>query len=121
MESAPESDESLTPRQRYWRDHLNTCAEQRLSLRAYAEVHDLSLTSLYAASSRLKQRRGQRTSKALTVTPRFVPVNIIDRGPSTCAPATLRVHLPNGIVVEVPEHCEPVRCRALLAQMGTLS
>ena len=103
---------AVTPRQRFWREHLNACREQGLSLKAYARAHDLSVSALYTANSALKRRT--LSTKRTAPAPKLVPVRL--------APASsmVRVLLPNGLVVELPESIDPERARALLASARAL-
>ncbi len=101
-----------TPRQRFWLEHLNACREQGLSLKAYARTHNLSVSALYAANSALKQR-GTSTPPSAPA-PKLVPVRLAP------AASMVRVLLPNGVVVELPESIDPERGRALLAGVSAL-
>ena len=96
----------LTERQQFWLDHLRVCREQGQTLRGYAKAHGLSVSGLYTAHSMLKSR-GVLTGTAPSV-PTFVPVRIAPGG------AAFRVHLPNGVVVEVPAHVEGTACATVL-------
>ena len=101
--------ETHTPRQRFWLEHLEACRTQGSSLKAYALAHDLSPGALYAAKSDLK-RRGAMSASSLPVSaPKLLPVHIARAAPM------FRVLLPNGVVVEVPEHADGQGCRELLA------
>jgi len=107
---------ALTARQRAWLSHLEAWREQGGTLKAYASAHDLSVSGLYTAR-RLLEQRGIWTSRAKSVrrkstTPKLIPVRLTSVLP---APAALRVVLPSGAVIEVPEHTDPVRLEALLA------
>jgi hypothetical protein len=105
---------ALTPRQQFWLEHLRACAEQGLSLKAYAQANDLAPGALYAAKSALK-RRGALASAPMPSAPTFVPVRIAR------AEVVFRVSLPNGVVVEVPEHADAGACRELLVGASTLA
>ena len=104
-----------TPRQHFWLEHLRACREQGLSLKAYAQAHDLSVSALYTANSALKRRGFVADNAPPAVAASFVPVRIAR------AEAVFRVLLPNGIVVEVPEHADAAACRELLAGASTLA
>ncbi len=106
---------ALTPRQQFWLEHLRACAEQGLSLKAYAQANDLPVGALYAAKSALKRRGFVADNAPPAVAASFVPVRIAR------AEAVFRVLLPNGIVVEVPEHADAAACRELLAGASTLA
>jgi len=110
---------SLTPVQRDWLNHLKACEAQGCSSVVYARSHGLSVTALYAARTELTQRGAfspVRPSGGSGVTPApvtFVPVELR----TTPAVQVLRVVLPNGVVIEVPEQAEPSRCGALVAAL----
>ena len=112
MEKRSGLDVARTPRQRFWLEHLNACREQGLSLKAYARTHNLSVSALYAAKSALKQR-GTSTSPGAPA-PKLVPVRLAP------AASMIRVLLPNGVVVELPESIDPERGRAVLAGASAL-
>ena len=86
---------SLTPRQRFWIEHLRQCAERRQSLLAYATEQDLKIGSLYEAKSQLR-RRGLWPVPA----PQFVRVQPVRPTEAAPLPTVFRVSLPNGVVVE---------------------
>ena len=102
---------ALTRRQRFWLEHLDACREQRMSLKAYAQEHGLSISALYAAKASLKRRGAVGGAARSRPAATLVPVRLSP----TPAVTLVRVLLPNGVVVEVPETIEPERCRALLA------
>jgi len=107
--------EARTRRQQFWLEHLEACREQGSSLKSYALAHGLSPGALYAAKSNLKRRGSWSASKLPVPSPTLLPVHIA-RGT-----AMFRVHLPNGVVVEVPEHADTQCCRELLTCASTLS
>ena len=88
---------SLTPRQQFWVEHLQACAQRPQSLSAYAAEHGLNLGALYEAKSRLK-RMGSLSPRLAT--PRFVRVQATLSPSPASIPAWCRVLLPNGVVVE---------------------
>ncbi|MYI68030.1 MAG: hypothetical protein F4103_04475 [Boseongicola sp. SB0673_bin_14] len=96
----------LRPREQFWLDHLRTARRQGQTLKAYAQTHELSVSALYTAHSTLK-RRGVLGEPAAPA-PTLVPVRIPPAG------AAFRVHLPNGVVVEVASHVESAACAAVL-------
>ena len=106
--------EARTPRQRFWLAHIEACTEQGSSLKAYALAHDLSPAALYAAKSDLKRRRALPASTLPVPAPKLLPVHIVRSAPM------FRVLLPNGVVVEIPEHVDGQRCRDLLACASVL-
>jgi len=114
MDNQSSPPEARTPRQRFWREHLEACRVQGGSLKAYALAHDLSPGALYAAKSDLK-RRGALPASTLPVSmPKLLPVHIARSAPM------FRVLLPNGVVVEVPQHADGPCCRELLACASAL-
>ena len=119
-EPSPASTRALTARQRFWLEHLQAWqAQEELSLKAYAGAHELSVSALYTAKRWFKAHglwQGREASVAPRPRATLVPVRV--RAPALPqSAATLRVHLPNGIVVEVPEQAEPHRCQALIATL----
>lgn len=99
---------ALTSRQRFWLEHLRSAEAQGVALKAYAHSHDLSVCALYAAKSDLKKRGALGASTLPIAPPKLVPVRI------TRAASSVRVFLPNGVVVEVPEYTDADSCRTLL-------
>ena len=77
---------SLTPRQRFWVEHLRQCAERGQSLSAYAVEQRLKVSSLYEAKSQLR-RRGLRP----VPTPQFVRVQPIRVAEALPPPTVFRV------------------------------
>ena len=102
-----------TAREQVWLDHLRAAREQGQTLKAYARAQGLSVSALYSAHSALK-RRGVLSEPAPPA-PTFVPVRI------TPAAAAFRVHLSNGVVVEVAPHAESAACAAVLECASRLS
>ena len=99
-------------RQQFWLDHLRAWQVQGTSLRAYAAASGLSSSSLYRARRRL-ERRGL-LSESNEAAPAFVPVRVTPPAPAC------RVLLPNGVVVEIPEHTERATCAAVLETASRL-
>lgn len=86
---------SLTPRQRFWIEHLRQCAARGQSLSAYAAEQDLKVSSLYEAKAQLR-RRGLWSVPS----PQFVRVQAVRPAEAALVPTMFRVSLPNGVVVE---------------------
>ena len=72
----------------------------------------LSVAALYAAKAALK-RRGTITESSAPA-PKLIPVRV------ATAASMVRVLLPNGVVVELPDSIDPKRCQALLAGASAL-
>ena len=112
----------LTPCQRQWLEHLETWqAQEELSLKEYARTRGLSVSALYTAKRWFKSRgiwRGRERGARKRSRPRLnvVPVRVSPVAAPIMS-SSVRVHLPNGIVLEVPEHAEPARCRALIGAL----
>ena len=115
MDNQSSPPEARTPRQRFWREHLEACRVQGGSLKAYALAHDLSPAALYAAKSNLKRRGALPASTLPVPVPKLLPVNIVRSAPM------FRVLLPNGVVVEVPQYVDGPCCRELLACASALA
>ena len=118
----------LTAAQQVWLEHLQRCEAQGCSSVAYARAQGLSVKALYAARRVLTElgafqaRRGNRPRPGpASVT--LVPVRVAPAmGPCEMRPvalrapeagAAVRVLLPNGVILEVPESASPERCQAL--------
>ena len=86
---------SLTPRQRFWVEHLRQCAERSQSLSAYAAEYGLKVGSLYEAKSQMRRRRLWPVPA-----PQFVRVQPVRPAEASPPPTVFRVSLPNGVVVE---------------------
>ena len=100
----------LTRRETFWFEHLRACAKG--SLKAYAEAQGLDVQALYQAKARLK-RKG-----ALPVA---APARLVrvERAPrSVGEPAYCRVHLANGVAVELS--CTPEHWPSLFESLVTL-
>ena len=83
-------------------------------MKAYAQAHGLSVSALYTARSTLK-RRGV-LSEPTASAPTLVPVRL-----PAPAGAAFRVHLPNGVIVEVSAHADDARVGAVLECASRLS
>lgn len=101
------------PREQFWLGHIRACRKQALSLSDYAKAHGLSLSALYTAHATLKRRGVLGSPPASAAT--FVPVRLAPAG------AAYRVHLPNGVVVEVAASVESAACAAVLDCASRLS
>ncbi len=112
MDNSSALTQARTERQRFWVEHLNACQEQKLSLKAYARAHGLSVSALYAAKSACKRR--DKLSQGGVPTPKLVPVRLAPTA------SMVRVLLSNGVVVEFPESIDPQRCQALLISASAL-
>ena len=106
---------SLTTRQREWLAHLAAWREQGGTLKDYATAHDLPIRGLYTARRLLMQRGAwppsQRKRAPRANRPTLIPLRM---NPMPAPPAMFRIVLPNGVILELPEHAEPQRWRTLL-------
>jgi hypothetical protein len=91
------NESSLTPRQRFWLEHLRRCTELGQPLSAYAAEHGLSLCALYEAK-RCLRRRGLWPAAA---SGRFVRVQLSPETTKAALNSVYRISLPNRVVVEV--------------------
>lgn len=93
-----------TPRRQFWLEHIEACTAGGGSIKAYAEVHGLSVASLYAAKSRYAPLRssskevgpvrdgGRQGGRFVRVTPAMT----LHTKRVAC-----RAHLANGTLVEM--------------------
>ncbi len=86
---------ALPPELRPWREHVCACQASGQTMVAYAKSHRLSVQAFYRAKARLMRYGAGRLPPPRSV---FQRVEVVS-GPvrlSSC-----RVHLPNGVVVEL--------------------
>ena len=93
---SPKSQKPLTERQRFWREHLLAAEQAGVRLSDYAEREGLSVQAMYAARAVLRERGALAPMDSASVT--FAAVQVADPAPAL---ASLVVHLPNGVRVEV--------------------
>ena len=86
-------EERQDDRASYWYGHLDRAVASGLSLRAYAEQAGVKLHRLYFWSSRRKAVVQRRGGAGL-----FARVEVAE--PAGRWPATQRLHLPSGVVLE---------------------
>ena len=91
----------LTPKQKFWKEHIEKCAESGLSAKEYCERNGLQPKHLVFYKSTLKSR--QRKEK-----PSFVKVHPVPL-------PSVTFHLGNGVRMECPH--DP----ALISQMVKIS
>ena len=123
MSDGKSSSVQLTARQRQWLEHLKTWQEQEeLSLKDYAVAHGLSVSGFYTAKRWFKRRgiwQGREVGGAQRrARPKLLPVRVTPPALAPAGSAMVRVHLANGLMLEVPEHTEPTRCQALATALG---
>ena len=130
----------LTERQRYWLTHIEACDQSGLSARAYADEHGLKVNSLYNARHLLKAKgvlrgtgaeqpqRVQSTQpepktrfQRVVVRPEEEPEADV---PAFCASgssqgiAPCRIHLPNGVMLEVMTATDTAALTAVVVAAG---
>jgi hypothetical protein len=93
-----------TERDRFWLDHEAALASSRLTAKAYAAEHELSLHALYQARKRLRAL-GLLPQPAVARTPRRSPAKAVAfskvaLGSPRLSPAEFRLSLPGGCVLE---------------------
>ena len=129
-ENAGGASSALTPGQQVWLAHIHACDAQGCSSVGYARANGLSVGALYAARKDLVHRGAYRSGRPGRARSRaashssvtLVPVQL--RGPAPravpiqSAGCVLRVVLPNGVAIEVPEAIEPSRCQALVSALS---
>ena len=106
------NDSGLTEREVFWLGHIRACGKG--SLKAYAQSKGLDAGTLYAAKSRLKRKGILSPASGRLV--RVEPVEV--RRAATAGPSYCRVHLRNGVAVELA--CAPEHWGELLASAAAL-
>ena len=128
----------LTERQRYWLAHVQACEKSGLSSLAYADAHGLKVGSLYNARHVLKEKGAWRSVEAVeTQSERHVPpkpkarfqrvvvkpeakeeslpfsAQVSGQGVTPC-----RIHLPNGVMLEVMTSTDACALAAMVSAVG---
>jgi len=104
-------------RRAFWLAHIERAREQGVTLKAYSQTHDLSLSQLYAHSS--AQRRGGQAPAAVSASstansaPRWLPVQLKRES----SEAAIRVRLASGATIELARDVSPEHWRVLLEQV----
>lgn len=91
----------LTEKQTFWFEHLQACTASGLSMRAYAESRDLSISALYAWKKAL-QRKGVFANTPPDESPLFRKAMLTDY-----RAGHVRVQLPTGLVLEFDTSADP--------------
>lgn len=115
--------DELTPSQRYWLTHLEAAERTGISLREYADNNGLEVQSLYTGKHVLKRLGAWPVKQAEISLCRAEVVESTPRGrdvESNHGPINCRVHLPNGVMVELAS-TEALSLVELLTAAGSLS
>lgn len=105
--------ENLSKESRKWLEHIRACDAAGQTMVEYARARGLNLKCFYNAKTRLSKRG------VLSVTP---SAGIFRRVPVVATSSVgLRVHLPNGVVVELGTEGEVSRLGAVLQVASRLS
>ena len=101
-----------TAKERMWRQHVSRHGRSKLTVRDYCVQAGISEPSFYAWRSELARRdsvngriaRSEPTAprRAVTSTPRFVPVAIAGYPPAGAVASHVEVVLRSGLVIRVP-------------------
>ena len=86
---------ALPPELRPWREHVCACQASGQTMVAYAKAHRLSVQTFYRAKARLVRYGAGRLP---LLPPAFQRVEVVLAPPQL---SSCRVHLPNGVVVEL--------------------
>lgn len=92
--NTPRNRKPLTDSQRRWLNHIKAAEASGLTQKDYAQREGLSFASLSYHKTLLRQRGYLPQAQAS-----FVPAQIVNHT-GAIEPATLRIHLPNGLMVE---------------------
>ncbi len=90
--------DELTERQRYWLEHLRSWQGSDETLSGYATRHSLNVRLLYDAKAKLTQKGLLPSDEGAP--PEFVRGELSEPAASM---TVCRVHLPNGLVVELSD------------------
>lgn len=128
----------LTVRQQYWLKHILSCDRTGGSAKEYTEKHGLSLSGFYNARCVLKKKgawsgtgiervastpnepaKPAATFQRVTVKP--APMDkapVVSLAPSNQTTDPCRIHLPNGVMLEVMTGAEAVALAAVIEAAG---
>ena len=98
------ADIGLTPTQRFWLGHVEACEAEGVSMKSYAERHELKLQSFYCWKGQLKKRGFLSSTLPSTDDRAMLPVTFVV--PPEPRPSA-RVSFTNGITIEVPSGVSP--------------
>ncbi len=105
--------EDLSEESRKWLDHIRACEATGQTMVEYARARSLNLKGFYNAKTRLIKRG------VLSLTP---SAGVFRRVPVVSAGSFgLRLHLPNGVVVELATESDVSRLEAVLQVASRLS
>jgi hypothetical protein len=106
-------------KQQHWLDVVRRWQRSRLSVREFCRCHRLGEVSFYFWRRTLRERGlWPEVSCGPTETPRFLPVHVGPRNPST---PPLELVLPEGLVVRVATGFDAACLRQLLTLLRTPS
>jgi hypothetical protein len=86
---------ALSPELRRWHEHLRACQASSQTMVAYAKAHRLSVQTFYRAKARLVRYGRDQLPPPRSV---FQRVEVVS---DPLRLSSCRVHLPNGVVVEL--------------------
>jgi transposase-like protein len=106
--------QSSTPREQFWRRHIDQQLASGLNIRAYCRQYALNEPSFYSWRRTIRERDRQPTSPTPKphAAPAFLPVAVVD-APARPHDAPIEIRLADGHRVRVRPGCD----RALLADV----
>jgi transposase-like protein len=100
---------SLSKKQRTWLNHVEACATEGVSMKAYAEQHGLDSQNFYFWKGRLRKLGlvdpAPVPEREPIETARIMPVDV---------PGKARIQLSNGVSIECPGDVDATALAALL-------
>lgn len=97
----------------FWKNHLEQWQQGGLSQRAYCRKHALKVDHFYYWRRRILSKQGSRTASFLPVA---LPENFSSRQKATA----VRIHAPNGFIVELDKPHDPQDVRELVSMVAAL-
>ena len=107
--------ENLSKESRKWLDHIRACEAAGQTMVEYARARGLNLKGFYNAKTRLIKRGVLNLPPSAGV---FRRVPVVSAGVGSLG---LRVHLPNGVVVDLATEGDLSRLEAVLQVASRLS
>ena len=98
----------LTDKQQYWLEHILACDNANLSSKDYAMANGLSVTALYSWRKKLR-RKGMLKPREHT---------LFARASLTPTTGHCQISLPDGLVVSLDTHCDPLWAASLIKALA---
>ena len=87
----------LSPKQQFWKNHIEQALSEKMSLSSYAKHYDLDVKALYTYKS-LLQKKGVLPAPESG----FAKINVVSKQTDVC-PSLIHVRFPNGVILQLSD------------------